>query len=85
MALLMAASGELDIACATGQRYTASDIQALLGTNAGEKIKSLVAAFAMWLIYDRRPDKSAEIPESCKYAKEFMDSIGEGARAFPFQ
>lgn len=83
--LLMEASGEVEMACARAGRYTAPDLAALAGTNAGEKLARLVADLALWALYDRRPDKKGEMPVRCQAAQDLLARVEHGDRIFPFQ
>ncbi len=88
-AALLDASGELESACITGDRYLPTDLQAMLtngGAGAGLLI-SLVASLAWWRLYARRMPVTAN-PEdvaSARIAMEMLDKLRLGERVFPFQ
>ncbi len=81
---LLEASGEVEMACLLGEYYTVGDLIALVSTNGGEKLAGLVADLTMWRVYDRRPDKAAEMPQRCEIARGLLDALAEGKKIFPF-
>lgn len=83
-AILQEASGYVEMACIKGERYSVADLVALAGTNAGETLAGLVADLALWRVYDRRPDRRAEMPERCQEAWAKLDLLAEGELIFPF-
>jgi hypothetical protein len=87
-AALLDASGELESACITGNRYLPTDLQAMLtngGAGAGLLV-SLVASLAWWRLYSRRMPVTAR-PEdvaSARTALEMIEKLRLGERVFPF-
>src|SRR2546430_7948244 len=61
-ALLLEASGEVEEATACGGRYKLEDLQALVGTAAGEKLARMTAGIAYWNANLRRY-REAEMSE----------------------
>lgn len=82
-ALLKQASGMLESACLVGKRYTPDDLAALEG-NSAELAAGLVADLAIWLLYNRRPERRKEMPGQVEVAFEFLDKIRSGERIFGF-
>jgi hypothetical protein len=83
---MMEASGELESAIFRGGRLTAADLAALTG-NSLRKLKNLVAGYAVFLVWDRRPGTfaNAELPARARKAIEDMDLLAAGERIFAFQ
>lgn len=84
--LLQEASGELEAALLRGGRYTAQDLGNL--TNNGlEMLAGLVAGYAMFLIWDRRPGRFVDhqLPLRAQIAVDKLDKLATGERILPFQ
>jgi hypothetical protein len=91
LAILKEACGYVEMACIKGERYSVADLVALAtgsladgSYNAGETLAGLVADIALARIYDRRPDRRAEMPERCLEAWAKLDALAEGELIFPF-
>jgi hypothetical protein len=91
LAILKEACGYVEMACIKGERYSVADLVALAAGsladgsyNAGETLAGLVADIALARIYDRRPDRRAEMPERCQEAWAKLDLLAEGELIFPF-
>jgi hypothetical protein len=95
-AILMDASGELESACVAGERYTPTDLQAMLDDDragpgllvAGAGlITALVAHLAFWRLCQRRMPLSGDptkVP-GAKQALDALEALRKGERIFPFQ
>ena len=84
--LLEEASGEFEAALYRGGRYTAADLGALTD-NGLEWVAGLVGGYAMWLIWERRPDRHdiMELPRRAQMSLEKMQDLATGHRILPFQ
>lgn len=85
--LLKARSGMVEAAALKGERYTTADLEALQDddTNGGELLARIIADLTMFDLYNRRPDRRAEMPESCKMAHQFLDLLADGQMIFGFE
>jgi hypothetical protein len=87
--LLQEASGELEAACFVGDRYSATDIQGVVnaGGNGASLVYGIVAGYTIWLLFQRRPEKSSklELPASATLAMEKLDRLRLGERILPIQ
>lgn len=97
---LKLASGEVEKACLVANRYQPSDLANLAApvagqtypdgtpmyTNSGEKLADIVAGFAMFRIWDRRPARlqHVELPLSAKIALEDLDQLRDGNNILGF-
>lgn len=80
--LLKEASGEVELGCFRGERYSIDDLVALVGTNAGKKLAGLVADLTMWRLYDRRPDREGTVPPRCEAALKVLEQLADGELIF---
>jgi hypothetical protein len=86
---LLAASGELQTATLAGNRYTATDLAALVtaGGSGGKYLARLVAGLARWSLQQRRHPESAD-PEKvpgAKQAQAVLEMLKNGERILPFE
>lgn len=81
-ALLSEASGQVEVACMKGGRYTPDDLAALNG-NAREFLKGIVSALAFEKVRNRRGTPDEPLPEY-EEAKETLKSLASGETIFPF-
>ena len=84
LAILMQASGMLESAVAAGSRYKVADLQALMGTNAGELIKGIVSDLAAHVLSERRWQGSEDTLPGYQAAIAFLQSLREGDAVLPF-
>ncbi len=84
-AFLMEYSGLFESAILKGGRNTVADLAALSGTNAGEMVAGMISNMVMWRLYNRRPDRKAEMPTSCEVAIKWLDELNEGHIILGFQ
>lgn len=84
--LLLAASGELERACAVGKRYTPTDLQALTGAGA-EGLKKLVCDLAFWMLRQRRQPGASDprMVPGAQQAAETLAALRKGEQVFPFE
>lgn len=84
--LCQEASGQFESALYRGGRYTFQDLGNLTD-NGLEMVIGLVAGYAMWLVWERRPDRHAnmELPMRARLAAEQLDALATGQRILPFQ
>ena len=80
-AILMAASGYVEMACLNGGRYTPARLAALTGCQA-QALKKLVANLALWDFYTRRPDTTMPEPPQAVEANRILDAIAAGEKIF---
>lgn len=85
LAALNAASGMLESAVLTSERYSVSDLQSLSGVSS-EYMKSLLADIGMYLIMTRRPGPSPPetVVTSYEMALQALDALSRGERIFAF-
>lgn len=80
---LKSASGEIEMACLVGGRYTPTDLVALSGTNHGALLATLVAWLALKGIWGRRVRTSAEaLPSMCEWAMRTLEELRLGKAIF---
>jgi len=84
LAALQAASGKVESACTVAARYSPDDLAALTG-NSAQLLKTVITGLAIWEIFQRRPEKSAELPMRTKEAESYLDRIRLGERVFGIQ
>lgn len=84
LALLQKASGMLESACLLGNRYAPADLSGLTG-NSAQFLAGLVADLAMWLLWNRRPDRKTPIPAQASVALDWLESLRTGDRIFGTQ
>ena len=86
LAVMLAASGELESAVIVGNRYAPEDLAAL--TNSGEgRLEKIVADLAFWTLMQRRQPASAD-PKNCPgalQAVEELTRLRNGERIFGLQ
>jgi hypothetical protein len=84
--LLQEASGELETALLRGGRYTPADLGNLTG-NGLEMLAGMVAGYAMFLIWDRRPGRFSDhqLPLRAQIAVDKFQDLATGHRILPFQ
>lgn len=88
-ALLMEASGELEASCTVGQRYLINlqadppinDLAALTG-NSRQYMIGLICKLTLGLLFDRRPERKNEEPQSVTKAREALVALEEGKEVF---
>lgn len=86
-AILMQASGRVEMACSVGEKYTPADLTALAAseTNMAETLAGLVADLAIPIIFRRRPEILAQFPQ-VQEANNVLAALAEGSAAiFGFQ
>ena len=83
--VLKEASGMVETAALAGNRYTAADLAALAGTNAGELLSRIVADLAIGLIIRRRPHLDKAVPPQYGEALEWLKQLRSGEKIFGFQ
>ncbi len=87
--LLQEASGEVEASATVGQRYRIdlnatppiNDLAALTG-NSARYLAGMVCTLALGKLYDRRPSRKQEEPQSCKIAREKLLALEEGKAVF---
>ena len=84
--VLAEASGWLESMIIKGQRYQIQDLLNLAATpgNGAAFLARLVADGTMYLLYDRRPDRRANMPERVKAAHETYVALSRGEQILPF-
>lgn len=81
--LLLAASGDVELACQRGGRYTVADLEGLDGA-AAEKLRELVCDLAFYKVSKRRhPDLSPEDVAGVLVAFETLKALEAGEIVFP--
>lgn len=83
-AILMDASGDVEMAALNGERYTPTDLQTLTG-NSLSALKRLVADIAIWRCYQRRPDLNQPMPQQSQVAANLLNALASGERVFGLQ
>lgn len=90
--LLREASGTLEAAALAGERYTATDLNAIITpdlagniSNSGEMLIGMVATMAIPLIYRRRPDVTLPIMAQLEEAERKLAALYDGVRIFGFR
>lgn len=93
-ALLQEASGMVEAACTRAGIYQIdpgatpprNDLADLLtgGTNSGEMLRGMVCGIAMWLLWERRPQriKEMELPARAQAAIAQLDDLADGKKVF---
>jgi len=81
--LLMAASGEVEAACAVSRRYLPSDLLALTGVSQA-RLHLLVARIVVVLAYGRRVDLKVEQPWLVQWVEDALHALRDGQRIFGF-
>jgi hypothetical protein len=85
--LLLAASGDIEAAAMVSQRYTPTDLNALL-TNGGAgaaKLRELCAGIMMQKLFERRPNRTAPEFPAVARAQAWLEALANGVRIFSFQ
>lgn len=80
---LLAASGELESACLTGNRYTPSDLQALTGAGLAKAEKIVAALCLLSLAEGRQPNSAGKdnVPGAAR-ALHDLEMLRSGERIF---
>ena len=82
-AALLDASGMVEMYAIRGNKYTAQDLQSLVGAGRSILVK-LVVELAWWNLSGRRFQKK-EIPPETAWAFSVLDDLASGAKVFPLQ
>ena len=77
------ASGEIESACLTGDKYTVADLQALTGMSQA-LLQGLVCDLAFWKLLTRRYPTMA-VTEEYRAAMEKLEKLRFGERIFALQ
>lgn len=85
LACLLDASGQLESACAKGQRYLPDDLAFLASTVCASqgRLFRFLTRLTMFNLYDRREDLG-QVPEKYKATIEELDLLATGERIFGF-
>ena len=83
LAHLAAASGDLEMACVQGARYSPADLAALTG-NGRAALAKLVGALACGSLLARRNVPAAQVPAEVLAARETLEKLANGELVLPF-
>jgi hypothetical protein len=87
--LLQEASGWFESAIIVGSKYSVQAVQQVMAENGNGAsfISGLIAGIAMWMCFDRRPEKASkyELPAKAQLAMEMLDRLRLGERILPLQ
>lgn len=85
-ALLKEASGKLEAACVVGERYSPTDLAAIItdGGNMAEFMAGLVADIAISLVYRRRPDVTMPVMPQVDESMRLLNALSEGKMILGF-
>ena len=83
--VLLVASGEVDAALLTGDRYSAANLSGLTG-NAASLLKAIVCDVAMQRLFMRRPGLDAEMANRYhEVARSHLDRLRKGEDVFDLE
>ena len=94
--LLGEASGMVEAACLKANRYSVADLQGLTQpadvtagktSNAAQMLAGIVAGICMWLVWERRPERLAnmQLPLRAQMAMNSLDALEKGEAIFGLQ
>lgn len=85
LAMLTDASGDVEAALRSANRYSVADLEALTG-NSLAKLKRIVCTIAMAYLFERRPGLHVETAEAyLRRAHEYLDQLRSGANIFSIE